>query len=447
MIKIKRGLDLPISGSPKQEIEGRPEIRQVALVGYDYPGLKPTMAVREGDRVKAGQLVFTDKKTDGVKYTAPAAGTVAAINRGAKRVFESIVIEIDGDDTETFASYAADELRALPRDKVVENLVESGQWTALRTRPFSKVPLPDQVPAAIFVTAADTRPLAPDPALWITEQSAAYLAGIDVLSCLTEGPTYICSMKEADLPRSDNKKVRHEEFSGPHPAGNAGTHIHFLHPVHTERSVWYVGYQDVIAIGHLFMSGEPYFERVISIAGPSVTEPRVVRTRLGADISELTAGCLKELNNRVISGSVLDGRTSSGGTAYLGRYHHQVSALKEGTDRELLDFVAPGFKKFSLTRTFASAFLGRDTYDLTTSTGGSARSIIPFGTYEQVMPLDILPVQLLRSLVVEDFDACIELGCLELDEEDLALLTFACPGKYEYGPYLRQMLTRIEKES
>ena len=447
MIKTKRGLDLPISGSPRQEIETGPEVKHVALVGYDYPGLKPTMAVREGDQVKAGQLVFTDKKTEGVEFTAPASGRVAAINRGEKRIFESLVIEISDDAGESFASYAAAELRSLERDKVVENLVKSGEWTAIRTRPYSKVPSPSATPSAIFVTAADTRPGAPDPALWINEQASAYLAGIDALSCLTEGSVYVCSMSGAELPASDNSKVRNETFSGPHPAGNAGTHIHFLHPVHTNRSVWYVGYQDVIAMGHLFMTGNLFFERVVAISGPTAANPRLMKTRLGASTEELTAGELAETDNRVLSGSVLDGRKAAGGTAYLGRFHNQVSSLLEGTERELLEFVAPGLEKFSLTGLFAGAFRTGKQFDLTTSTGGSPRSIIPLGTYEKVMPLDILPVQLLKALVVEDFDASIELGCLELDEEDLALCTFACPGKYEYGPYLRQMLSRIEKES
>ena len=446
MIKTKRGLDLPINGSPKQEIEPAPAVKQVALVGYDYPGLKPTMEVREGDKVTAGQLVFTDKKTDGVKYTAPASGTVVAINRGEKRVFESLVIEVDSDESLEFASYPASELASLDRAKVQENLVESGQWTAIRTRPFSKVPAPGTTPDAIFVTSADSRPLTADPALFINEQSEAYLAGIDVLATLTDGTVYVCSLDGSQLPTSGNARVRHESFSGPHPAGNAGTHIHFLHPVHLNRTVWYVGYQDVIAIGHLFLTGKPWFERVVALAGPEVTNPRLLRTRMGASIDELTAGQLSDGNNRTISGSVFDGRRAHKSTAYLGRFHNQISVIHEGTEREFIEFLMPGTQKFSLTRLFLGSFSSKK-FNMSTSTEGSARSIIPLGTYEEVMPLDILPTQLLRALVVEDFDACIELGALELDEDDIALCTFACPGKYEYGPYLREMLTRIEKES
>ena len=448
MIRTKRGLDLPISGTPEQTIDQGPQVNSVALVGYDYPGLKPTMEVSVGDRVRTGQLLFTDKKTPGIKYTSPGAGTISAINRGERRVFQSIVIELDGDDAETFSRY--DSLNSIPRDEVVRNLVESGQWTSIRTRPFTKVPELEAVPHSIFVTAMDSRPHAPDPALAINEQSDSFLAGLDVLSILTEGPVFLCAARGAQLPTSTNAKVHREDFSGPHPSGLAGTHIHFLDPVSLGKSVWTVGYQDVIAIGHLFTTGELYLDRVVSLAGPSVVSPRLIRTRVGAAIGDLTRGELtesSEADNRVISGSVLDGRIAHPGFAYLGRYHNQVSALLEGTRRELLGFVMPGAEKFSLTRLFVSSFLPKKNFSFTTSTGGSERAMVPLGTFEEVMPMDILPTQLLRALLVSDFDASIDLGCLELEEDDIALCTFACPGKYEYGPYLRKMLTTIEAEA
>ncbi|MCH7743212.1 MAG: Na(+)-translocating NADH-quinone reductase subunit A [Proteobacteria bacterium] len=450
MIRIKRGLDLPITGSPEQTIASSRPARSVALLAHDYPGLKPTMEVTVGDRVDAGQLLFTDKKNPGVKFTAPASGNVAAINRGAKRVFQSLVIDVDvdGDGTaEMFAACAPDEISKLDRDKVVQVLVDSGQWTAIRSRPYSKIPRIDSSPHSIFITAMDSRPLAADPQLFINEQGEAFLAGIEVLSRLTEGRVFVCSEASADIPRSKNTQVRHEQFAGPHPSGLAGTHIHFLDPVNAGKMVWSVGYQDVISMGHLFLTGRLYFERVVSIAGPDVDRPRLLRTRLGASTDELIAGELSASGeHRIISGSVLDGKTAIGAFAYIGRFHNQVSVLREGTQRELFGFIMPGAEKFSLTRLFASSFLGKKKFALTTSKGGSERAMVPLGTYEEIMPLDILPTQLLRSLLVGDFDSSIDLGALELDEDDLALCTFACPGKYEYGPYLRQMLTLIEAE-
>ncbi len=450
MIRIKRGLDLPISGAPEQKIETGGLVKTVALIGSDYPGLKPTMEVTVGDRVKAGDLVFSDKKTPGIKFTAPASGTVSAINRGAKRVFQSLAIDVVEDESREplFGGHNAADIVALSREAVVERLVDSGLWTSIRTRPYSKVPDVDSVPHSIFISAMDSRPLSADPQLFIAEQIDAFLAGIDVLSRLTEGPVYVCSDASASLPQSVNSRVAHEQFSGPHPAGLPGTHIHFLDPVGSNKTVWYAGYQDVIAMGHLFLSGTLFFERIVALAGPEVTAPRLLRTRVGASIDELVSGEIKSSGGyRQISGSVLDGRTASGPNAYLGRFHNQISILHEGTERELFGFVMPGFNKFSLTRLFASSVLGNTKFDLTTSTGGSERAMVPLGTYEEVMPLDILPTQLLRALLVSDFESSIDLGCLELDEEDLALCTFACPGKYEYGPYLRQMLTRIEAEN
>ena len=444
MIKTRRGLDLPISGAPSDTLDEKP-VTRVALLGSDYPGLKPTMEVQAGDRVKAGDLVFTDKKNEGVRYTAPGSGTVASINRGARRAFQSLVIDLDGDEAVEYASYAGSDLADLKREAVVQQLIESGQWASLRTRPYSSVPPPDAVPRSIFVTATDTRPLAPSPERFVSEQAEAFDAGVTVLSRLTEGPVFVCTGAGSEIKVSA-PAARVESFSGPHPAGLAGTHIHFLDPVSAERSVWFVGYQDAIAIGHLFLDGRLFFERVVSLAGPSVSNPRLLRTRLGACIEEMTDGEIDTGEHRVISGSVLDGRSASGPTGFLGRFANQISVLEEGRKRELLQFVAPGLDKFSLTRLFMSWMRPGKQHAFSTSTGGSERAMVPVGTYEEVMPLDILPTQLLRALLVQDVETAISLGCLELDEEDLALCTFACPGKYEYGPYLRQMLANLEAE-
>jgi len=446
MIKTKKGLNLPIAGSPQQTIEVSRPARSVALVGFDYPGLKPTMEVAVGDRVVTGQLLFTDKKTPGIQYTAPACGTVSAINRGAKRVFQSLVIEVEDGEAKQFASHTTSQLRDLDRSQVVEQLIESGEWTAIRTRPFNKIPAPDTLPEALFITAIDTRPLCADPQVIIQEQPAAFSAGLEVLATLTTGKVFVCQAAGAELPTADNSRIQYEEFSGPHPAGLVGTHIHFLAPVNENKTVWHVGYQDVIAIGHLFLTGSLYTERVVALGGPGVTQPRLLRTCRGAGIDELTAGELNPGTLRVISGSVFDGRTATTAVAYLGRYHGQVSALEEGTQRQFMGYLTPGMEKFTLTKLYGAALLGAKNLMFTTSTGGSQRAMVPMGTYEKVMPLDILPTQLLRALLVKDIETAIQLGCLELDEEDLALCTFACPGKYEYGPYLRELLTLIEAE-
>jgi Na+-transporting NADH:ubiquinone oxidoreductase subunit A len=443
MINIKQGLDLPITGTPEQSISSSNTVTEVAVVGPDYIGMKPTMVVKEGDRVKKGQVIFTDKKTAGVQYTAPASGVVKAINRGDRRLFLSVVVAVEGNEEITFQSYPVDKLNEISRENVQANLVASGLWTALRTRPYSKAPELDTVPASIFVTAMDTNPLAADPQLVIAEQADAFKAGVQVLKRLTDGQIFVCKAPGANIPVAGIEQT--EEFSGPHPAGLAGTHMHNLDAASVTKTLWSIGYQDVIAVGQLFTTGSLNSERVISLAGPQVLKPRLVRTLLGANLTELTADELAEGENRLISGSVFGGRTAVAGLGFLGRFHNQVSVLEEGRDRPLFHYLRPGFERFSLLPIYVSRFLNKR-FNFTTSTNGSERAMVPIGTYERIMPLDILPTQLLRALIVEDMEVAVNLGALELDEEDLALCSYACPGKYEYGPILRTNLTRIEQE-
>lgn len=442
-IVIKKGLDLPIAGAPKQEIEDGPAIGKVAVLGVDSIDLRPTMAVSEGDSVKKGQLLFEDKKTPGVRYTSPASGKVIGVHRGAKRALLSVVIEVAGDEEERFEQHMGTAPDQLSRQQVRDTLVESGLWTALRTRPYSKVPMPASEPHSIFVTAMDTNPLAADPQAVLRESEDDFAWGLTLLGKLTEGPVYVCKAPGVSIAAAEAQVV---EFAGPHPAGLPGTHIHFLDPVGAAKTVWHIGYQDVVACGKLFATGSLWTERVVALGGPQVEQPRLLRTRQGACLSELTAGQLQPGENRVIAGSVLAGRVASGPLDFLGCYHAQVSVLAEGREREFLGWQKPGVDKFSIKNVFASKLLPSQLFDFTTSTEGSDRAMVPIGSYEQVMPLDILATLLLRALIVEDTDRAQALGCLELDEEDLGLCTFACPGKHEYGPILRRNLARIERE-
>ena len=444
MITIKKGLDLPISGEPRQEITDSHTVNSVALIGYDYHGMKPTMLVREGDAVKKGQPVFTDKKNEGVVYTAPAAGVVSAINRGKRRVFQSLVIEVQGDEKVEFKKYSQQEVVALSGDEVASHLVETGLWTAFRTRPFSKAPKVGSKPAAIFVQAMDTNPLAASTAVVVNEQKEAFQLGLSILTKLTDGKVWVCKAPGANIPTAEGVTV--EEFAGVHPAGNPGTHIHYLEPVSATKIVWSIGAQDVIAIANLFTQGELDNSRIVALAGPQVKEPRLVRTVLGASLSELTLDELESGDSRLISGSVFGGRTASSVTGYLGRFHTQVSVLENDHSRPMLHWLRPGLDSFSVLNIyFGKVFKGKK-FNFTTTQNGSERAMMPVGQFEKVMPLDILPTQLLRAIAVGDLDSAEQLGALELDEEDLALCTYVCAGKYEYGPILRDNLTRIEAE-
>jgi Na+-transporting NADH:ubiquinone oxidoreductase subunit A len=446
---IRRGLDLPIKGSPDQVIEASRPVASVAVLGRDYLDLKPTMHVQEGDRVRLGQPLFSDKRRAGVVVTAPGAGIVSTVRRGARRVLQSVIITLDGDDEETFQHWPAESLAALDRDLVVENLTRSGLWCALRTRPWSKVPDPASAPHALFINAMDTNPLAPDPAVVIRDTEADFVNGVVALSRLTTGTTFLCKALDAEVPAPEVvERLQVAEFSGPHPAGLVGTHIHFLYPVAADRTVWHLGYQDVIAIGRLFTQGRIDPTRIVSLAGPVVMRPRLLRTRLGAHIEPLIVDEIEEeVECRVLSGSVWSGYRAVGWAGFLGRYHQQVTVLAEGGQRELIGWLRPGGEKVSVTRAFFSSFSSATRrFALNTSQNGSPRAMVPIGSYERVVPLEILPTQLLRALVVGDTDDAQKLGALELDEEDLALCTFVCPGKYDYGPVLRKRLEQIERE-
>ena len=446
MIKIKRGLDIPLAGAPSGELDTSVTTRAAGLLGADYHGMKPTMAVQVGDVVKRGDLLFSDKKCEGVRYTSPAGGRVSAINRGAKRAFQSVVVEIDGDEAASFDQYAAEAARELPAEAIKNQLIQSGQWTALRARPFGRVADPATSPAGLFITAIDTHPHAPDPQQVIAREAEAFELGQALLANLVDCPVYLCAAPGAEMPQAAHERISRHDFAGPHPAGLAGTHVHFLMGASAERIAWTIGYQDVIAVGRLFLDGALYVERVVALAGPSVSRPRLVLSRVGADLQALVAGEGEGDDARLLSGSVLGGRAVQSDTAYLGRYHQQVALLREGRDRAFMGWLSPGVNKHSVMGIYLSSWFGSKPLAMSTNTNGSERAMVPVGAYEKVMPLDILPTQLLRALLVGDTETAQALGCLELDEEDLALCTYVCPGKYEYGGILRDNLTRIEKE-
>lgn len=444
MIQIKKGLDLPISGAPKMQAEDGPPVSHVALVSGDYQDMKPTLLVSEGEQVILGQPLFSNKKNPKILYTSPASGEVVAINRGERRVFLSLVIKLSGSEEKTFPTTAAAQLEQLSPEEVEQQLINSGLWTSFRTRPYSKIPTPGTRPAALFVTAIDTNPLAADPEIAISEKAAKFEAGLKIVRHLTSGKVYLCKKPDVQMPVPQGITV--SEFSGCHPAGLVGTHIHFLERVDQQRTVWHIGYQDVIAVGHLFLTGRILTERLIALCGPAVKNPRLIRTRLGACLSELVSDQLHAGDNRVISGSVLAGHCAAQANDFLGRYHNQISILEENRQRQFMGWSMPGFNKFSVKNIFASSLLPRRPLPMTTSTHGSLRAMVPVGAFEKVMPLKTKATWLLRSLLTLDTDLAQDLGCLELDEEDLALCSFVCSGKMNYGDHLRQTLQKIEEE-
>jgi len=449
MIKIKKGLNIPINGKPAEEINDSKNSRSVAILGDDYIGLKPTMLVEEGDEVKLGQALFEDKKNPGVIFTSPAGGKIESINRGERRALQSVVIEIDKDEESLeFKSFSENELNQATSDEVRDQLIVSGLWTSFRTRPYSKIPLIDSSPSNLFISALDTQPLSPNPEKIINLKKQSFDFGLLVLKKLLDCPIHISISEDSNLSLSEDDNVKLHTVSGPHPAGLVGTQMHFISPASLSNINWSIGYQDLISIGQLFETGKINVERIISIAGPQVNKPAYFQTRLGACSDELTAGELTQRENRIISGSVISGREAIGPYAYLGRYHNQISVVAEpnSKDREFMNWLIPGPRKFSKIPLFLSSLFPNKIFKFKALMNGSDRPIVPIGVYEEVLPLNLLPSMLLRNVVLMDTEKIQALGGLELDEEDLSLCSFVCPGKYDFGSLLRAGLTKIEIE-
>lgn len=449
MIRIKKGLDIPIYGTPAEDIVDSKKSRSVAVLGNDYVGMKPTMLVEEGDSVSLGQPLFEDKKNPGVLITSPAGGKIEAINRGDRRALQSIVIEVEAEEkAEEFKSFTAEELVSATSESVRHQLITSGMWAAFRTRPYSKIPSVDSSPSNVFISVLDTEPLSPDPEKIVNLRLEDFNFGISVLKRLIDCPIHISVSENSSLEIIEDEQVKKHRFSGPHPAGLVGTHMHYISPASLTNVNWTIGYQDLMAIGSLFKTGYVSTERVIALSGPQVNEPRYIKTRLGACTDELTAGELTQRENRIISGSVISGREAIGSYAYLGRYHNQISVIAEpnSKDREFMNWLTPGPRKFSKIPLFLSSLFPKKIFKFKALMNGSDRPIVPIGVYEEVLPLNMLPAMLLRNVVLMDTEKIQDLGGLELDEEDLSLCSYVCPGKYDFGSLLRAGLNKIEVE-
>jgi Na+-transporting NADH:ubiquinone oxidoreductase subunit A len=442
-ITIKKGLDIPISGSPQQQIRNGNPCTQVALLGDDYVGMKPTMLVQPGDKVMLGQPLFEDKKNPGVLFTSPGCGTVSDLQRGAKRKFAALVIDLDGDEGVVFCDPVTSAEQLQPQ-QLRDMLITSGLWPAFRTRPYGKTPAIDSTPSSLFITAIDTSPLAGDPQVVIHHFQQHYQLGLQVLRRLLETPIHYCTGKAELLACEQLDGITYHRFVGPHPAGLPSTHIHFIDPVREGKTVWHIGYQDVAAIGHLLATGRLMTERIVALGGAGVLQPALVRTRLGASLNEL---CRREISLdelRIVSGSLLAGRESAGYTTFLGRFHDQVSVISNSSGRSAFNWLLPGAGRFSIRPVFLSAWLKPRLFPMNTALWGGRRAIYPLGTYDEVMPLDIIATSLLKSVAKCDTEKSKALGCLELIEEDLGLCGFVCPGKNEFGADLRTVLNEIE---
>ena len=446
MKRLKKGIDLPVMGfvTDKTITEYTPKVYAMRGV-VDVHGLKPAIKVKVGDKVKVGQPIYTNKASPDVPFVSPVSGEVVDIHRGHRRSLQSVVVKSDGKNTPVrkFPPIAFD----ASVDDIVQLLVDSGLFAYIKTRPYDNVPAPDSRPDAIFINTMDTNPLALDSeAVLAYGDNGKYLqAGAHLLSVLTEGKTFVTAGAGAVLPEfSDCVQV--ERFSGPHPAGNVGTHIHFLRPVSARKTVWTIGYQDVINMGRFALTGRLSFDRFVAVAGPEADAPAYVKTTVGASLCEL-ANPNGRSDVRVINGSILTGDAVGKQTAFLGRTTTQVSVMSDHTESRALGWVIPWFDKFSsVLNVHLSAFNRKKPQYFDTALNGSHRALIPVGHLEELTPLDILPSQLMRYVLIGDTDTAQKLGLLELSEEDIALFAYADIGKNDFLGALRECLAKVEKE-
>jgi len=429
LIKLKAGLDLDLGTVPQGHIHKGLSVSQVALIGPDYQDVRFSVAATEGARVRLGETLFTHRRYPELCFTAPGAGIVKSLNRGARRRLMSLVIALDGDEAVQFPAFSAESLDSLSSENINQSLLASGLWTSFRTRPYNRIPDPGTCPRAVFVTAIDTSPGAPDPATIIAEQSEAFRDGLSIISRFSTERTYLCTAPRSSISGLATDSMVAVEFQGPHPAGLPGTHMHYLEPVTDRTDLWHVGYQDVIAIGKLFRTGRLWTERVIALSGPGIEQPRLVRTQIGASLPEVLAE--ESIKNcRIVSGDLLSGRQVTPTTAYLGRYHQQISVLPEITGQAATPRGSRMHKRA-----------------ITTAAHGWPSGMLMVEAFERVWPMQTPAIPLLRALLIKDTETAIKLGCLGLAEDDLALCSYVCPAKHNYGDALRETLHEIQKEA
>ncbi len=443
---IKRGKDIQLKGEARREYIDVLAPQRVAIQPPDFRGLKARVLVKEGEKVQRGSVVIEDKDIDGLNLLSPISGTVKAINRGAKRALLSIVIENDkSNDSRDFKKYSAADIKKLKRKDIVASLLEGGLWPTIRQRPFGKIASPQDKPKSIFVRAINTDPLAADTDFILNDQEKDFQAGLNILTNLTDGKVHLCikdTANSAALTSAEGVEVH--LFSGPHPAGNVGTHIHHVDPINKGDVVWYVEAQDVVRIAQLFSTGQYPNRCVVALTGEGAKDNVYAFTLQGASIKDLLSGT-DFAGKRCLTGSVLSGR-DVGADGFLGFYDSQITIVPEGGNREFLGWLVPGFKKYTLSHTYASAFLPEKPVSLDTDENGGHRAIVLNHLYDSYVALDVVTYFLLKAILAEDIDEAERLGILECDPEDFALCTFVCPSKVNVGSIIRQGLDIIEKE-
>jgi Na+-transporting NADH:ubiquinone oxidoreductase subunit A len=443
-IKIKKGLDIQLVGEAEKNIAAISS-RTYASKPINFIGVFPKVLVQEGDEVKAGTALYYDKYNEQIKFTSPVSGKVLEIRRGPKRVLLEIVVQAD--KTIEYADFGIADPGSLSREQVVEKLLGSGIWPVIRQRPYSTIANPADSPKAIFVSAFDTHPLAPDYNFIMDGQAQAFQAGIDALCKLTPGTVHLNVMDNPDTSDVflNARGVQLNRFLGPHPTGNISTQVSRLDPINRGETIWYLRPQEVVTIGRLFLSGRYDATRIFALTGPGVLKPAYFKSLNGVCIEDIIKGNVREGKLRYISGNVLTGSKIEK-RGYAGFYDSQVSVIPEGDYFEFFGWAKPGLNKFSFYSQFLSWLWPNKKYNLDTNLHGGERAFVMTGKFEQVFPFNIYPTQLIKAIMVEDIDLMENLGIYEIDDEDFALCEFIDTSKTEIQMIVRNGLDLMRKE-
>jgi Na+-transporting NADH:ubiquinone oxidoreductase subunit A len=448
VIKIKNGLNIPLMGDAEKILQSAPRAGYYAVKPPDFHGLTPKMLVSEGDRVQVGTPLFFDKYNEKIVFTSPVSGKFINLVRGEKRRIMEVVIEADQEDEHM--QFRAGNPQDMGREEIVKVLLKSGVWPVIRQRPYSIIANPEDNPKGIFISCFQKGPVAPDLDFVVNGQEAEFQKGLDVLARLTDGQVHLGVDADNTTSRVflEARGAKVHRFAGPHPAGNVGIQIHHTDPVNKGEIVWYADVQDVIIIGRLFERGIYDASKIVALAGPEVLNPRYYRVISGAQISSLIQNNIRReagVTPRIISGDALSGNKLSG-NGYLGYYDNLVTVLPEGDKPELVGWIAPNLDKFSISRTFFSFLTPWRKYRLNTNIRSGERPFVMTGLYERVLPMDIMPMQLVKSIMINDVDMMEKLGIYEVAPEDFALCEYVCPSKIEMQTIIREGLDTIRRE-
>jgi len=445
IVYLKKGFDIKLEGSAEYTVDENVNVSTFAIQPKNFIGMSPIpkVEVEVGDEVKAGDVIFFDKKNPAIKYCAPVSGEVVTVNRGTKRSIAEIVIL--GDKEISHRALPQFDLENASRKELVEYMMENGGWAHIRQRPYNVIADQNVVPKAIFISAFDSAPLAPDLDIIIAGRGKEFQAGLDVLNKLTTGKVHLGLDAKDEDPSpifTGATGVEKHWIHGQHPAGNVGVQIHHIDAINAGERVWTLGVQDVATIGSMFLEGIYDAERIVALTGAELNQPKYVTTYLGANMGDLINTNLKNDHVRFVSGDVLSGQQKSK-EQFLNFFDDQVSVLAEGDEYEMFGWLVPQSPRPSLSPTFLSNVIGAGGYVANTNTHGEGRAFVVSGQYEQVMPMDIYPQHLLKSILVNDLERMEGLGIYELVEEDVALCEFVCTSKQPVQEILREGLTTM----